>query len=476
MSTLKKNTIKGLFWSSIERFSVQGLQFILSIVLARLLFPSEYGLIAMITIFLSISQALIDSGFSQALIQKKETVNLDYDTVFCFNLSVSILLYSILFFVAPLIASFYAEPILIVLIRVISLNLIISSFSIIQISRLSRELNFKTLTKSAIFSSFVSGVIAILLAYNSFGVWSLVSQVLVKNSLNALYLLIVTKWKPKLSFNKTSFSELFSYGSNLLFSGLLNSFFNNLYIIVIGKIYKKEELGLYTKANQLQQLPSETIVAILQRVMLPVLSSIQDEEQKLSLSYKNIMKFSCFITFPIMIGSVVTAEPIIYLILGSKWLSIVEYFQLLCFIGLIHPIHAINLNVLKVIGRTDIFLKLEILKKVLVVIALMCTYSYGIEILIIGQVLTSFLCLYINSWYSEKFINYSFIDQIKDLSPILINSVIMGVIIYYSLTIFSAPHLIVSFSILIGIISYFIVSLIFNRKLILEIRNFIQQN
>ena len=473
MSTLKNKTLNGLLWSTIERFSVQGVQFLLGIILARILFPSDYGLIGMIAIFMSISQSLIDSGFSQALIQKKNTTEKDYNTVFYFNILTAILIYGILFFLAKPIAVFYAEPILENLTKVIGLNIIFSSFSIVQIAKLSKSLNFKLQTKATLTSVIISGSIGIYLAYMDWGVWALVTQGILKSSINTLLLFILTRWRPKLIFSKKSFNSLFSFGSKLLFSGLLNAVFNNIYLIVIGKFYNVKELGYYTRANQFQQLPSETITVILQRVTFPVLSSIQDQKKKLEHYYKKFIRFSAFIIFPLMIGLAVTASPLIIVVLTDKWINAAPFLQLLCFVGVLYPIHAINLNVLKVKGRSDLFLKLEIYKKLLIAITVLITFSFGVKALIIGQIVCSIISLYLNTYYSKKLIDYSFFNQIKDLIPVLLVSLLMGFTVFASIYFITSNMLKLLTALFVGPLSYYILTFVFKFEEVKEINKFI---
>ena len=473
MNSLKKQTLNGLLWSSIERFSVQVVQFILGIVLARLLFPSDYGLIGMLAVFMSISQALIDSGFSQALIQKKNADEKDYNTVFYFNIAAAICVYIFLFLIAEPVSIFYDEPLLEKLIKIMGLNIIFSSFSIVQIAILTKELNFKKQSKASLTSVIISGVVAIYFAYSGWGVWALVIQVLLKSSVNTLLLFLLTNWKPILMFSKKSFRSLFSFGSKLLFSGLLNAVFNNVYLIIIGKFYSVKELGYYTRANQFQQLPSETITVILQRVTFPVLSSIQDEDDKLFLYYRRFIKLAAFINFPLMIGLIVVAKPLIILLLTDKWVDAVPFLQLLCFVGILYPIHAINLNLLKVKGRSDLFLKLEIYKKILIMISILLTVSYGVKALIIGQIVCSFISLYLNTYYTKKLINYGFFGQLKDLFKYLIISIITGIIIYLSIAPILENGVKLIVAAIVGFFVYFLLGFLLKVNEVEEIKKII---
>jgi O-antigen/teichoic acid export membrane protein len=472
LSILKKQIIKGVMWSSIERFSVQGVQFVLGIILARILYPSDYGLIGMIAIFMSISMSLIDSGFSQALIQKKNATEKDYNTAFYFNIITAFLVYVILFFTAKPIAVFYGEPILESLTKVVGLNIIFSSLSIVQIAKLSKSLNFKLQTKASLISVIISGSIGIYLAYIDWGVWALCIQIVVKSGLNTIMLFVLSFWRPKIMFSKKSFNSLFSFGSKLLLSGLLNAVFDNIYLIVIGKFYNITELGYYTRANQLQLLPSETITVILQRVTFPVLSSIQDQKKKLEHYYIKFIRFAAFIIFPLMIGLAVIASPLIILVLTEKWKAAATFLQLLCFVGILYPIHAINLNILKVKGRSDLFLKLEVYKKILTTLTVLITFSFGVKALIIGQIVCSVFFLFLNTFYSKKLIDYSLFNQIKDILPILFVSALMGFIVFVSIYYIQSNLLKLSTALFLGPLSYYVLSYLFKFDEINELHKF----
>jgi teichuronic acid exporter len=473
MNSLKKKTLNGFLWSMIERFSIQIVQFMLGVFLARLLLPSDYGLIGMLAIFISISNALIDSGFSQALIQKKNTDDKDYNTVFYFNIAASLCVYFVLFLISGPIGVFYEEPLLEKLIKILGLNIIFSSFSIVQLAILTKELNFKTQSKASLLSSIVSGLIAIYFAYSGWGVWALVIQVLLKSSIYTFLLFVFTKWKPVLLFSKKSFLSLFSFGSKLLFSGLLNAVFNNIYLLIIGKIYSIKDLGYYTRANQFQQLPSETLTVILQRVTFPVLSKIQDEDEKLASYCRRFIKLAAFINFPVMFGLIVIAEPLIIFLLSEKWVEAAPFLQLLCFVGVLYPIHAINLNLLKVKGRSDLFLKLEIYKKILIIFSIVLTIPFGIKALIIGQIITSVLSLYLNTYYTKRIINYGFFSQSRDLLLYLTTSAVTAIIIYFSIIYINGIGMKLITAFFVGMAAYFLISLLFKVNELVEIKKLI---
>jgi teichuronic acid exporter len=415
--SLKQKTIGGLFWSFIDGFVNQGFQFIVGIILARLLSPREFGLIGMLTIFIAVSQFFVDGGFSYALIRKINCTQNDYSTIFYFNVSVAVLFYILLFAFSAAIASFFDEPQLKSLIQVLSLSLIVNSFSVIQRTILTKEINFKLQTMVSMVASIGSGIIAIWLALAGYGVWSLVALTLSRAFLNTLFLWLWAKWKPVLVFSMESFKELFSFGSKLLVSGLIDTAYRNIYYLIIGKYFSAVELGYYTRADQFQALPSQNLNGLINRVSYPVLSSIQDDIPKLKLSYQKIIKSTMLITFVLMLGMAAIAKPLILTLIGEKWLPAVVYLQLLCLVGMFYPLHSLNLNMLQVQGRSDLFLRLEIIKKVLAVPTIFIGILIGIKAMIIGMLLLSLIAYYLNSYWSGRFIDYSTWEQVKDISP-----------------------------------------------------------
>ena len=415
--TLKERTINGLFWSFIDSFANQGVQFVVGIILARILSPREFGLIGMLTIFIAISQSFVDSGFSNALIRKKNCTQKDYSTVFYFNLAVGILFYAILFFLAPLISSFFNEPQLTLLLKVLGIGVLLNAIGIIQRTILTKEINFKLQTRVSIVASIGSGTIAIIMAILDYGVWSLVALTLVRFGLNSLFLWIWAKWKPQRVFSKKSFSELFAFGSKLLISGLIDTIYRNVYFLVIGKYFSAKELGFYTRADQFKAFPSQNLNNIISRVSYPVLSSIQDDNEKLKQTYEKIIRTTMFVTFCLMLGMAAVAKPMIITLIGEKWLPAVIYLQMLCFVGMFYPLHALNLNMLQVQGRSDLFLRLEIIKKTLAIPTILIGIFWGIKMMILGMMLNTLIAYYLNSYWSGKMLGYSFIQQIKDIMP-----------------------------------------------------------
>lgn len=404
------------------------------IIMARILTPEDYGLVGMLAIFIAVSQSLIDSGFSQALIRKQDRSEIDNSTVFYFNIAVGVILYFILFFSAPLIAKFFDEPQLIPITRVIGLCLIFNSLVVVQRALLTINLDFKTQAKASLVGVILSGILGISMAYTGFGVWAIVWQQIVNLFVITILLWIFSQWKPIFVYSWDSFRELFNFGSKLLASGLLNTIFNNLYLIVIGKFFKASDLGYYTRANQFSDFASSNITGIFQRVTYPVLCTIQEDDNRLKDVYRKFLKTSAFIIFPLMMGLAAVARPMVISFLTEKWLFSAILIQILCFAQMWYPIHAINLNLLQVKGRSDLFLKLEIFKKIVTVIILLITLPMGLELMCIGLIVSSVVGLIINTHYTGKLIQLGFIEQMKDLLPTIILSFTMGTIVYLTVT------------------------------------------
>ena len=408
MENLKQKTVSGIMWSAIERFSLQGVQFIIQIILARLLLPSDYGMIGMLAIFLQVAQVFIDSGFTNALIQKKDRTEEDFATVFYFNILVAVLFYGILFFSASLIADFYNMPTLVLVIRFIALSLIINALSAIHRTKLIISVNFKTQSKISLGAAFISGVIGIWMAYVGCGVWALVWQTLLN------------------TFSKSSFERLFNFGSKLLISSLINTVYRNLYTIVIGKKFSVVELGYYTRAEQFAIFPSNNLNALVSRVAYPILSSIQDDDKCLTNAYRNYIRLSSYIIFPLMVGLLVLANPIISLLLTDKWSGVVILLQILCLDWMFDHLSQINLNLLWVKGRSDLSLRLEIIKKTIAIFILFVSIPFGLEVMCWGRVIYSLIATYLNTYYTNSLIDLTLKLQVKDVFPSLILSFIMG--------------------------------------------------
>ena len=462
--TLKEKTVKGVLWSSIDRFSTQGIQFVFSILIARLLLPSDYGIIAMLGIFMAVAATFVDSGFGTAIVRKLDRTQTDFSTVFYFNIVVSIIAYIGLWFASPYIAAFYNIPLLEDVTKLVGLNLIINSLSGIHNAKLTIDIDFKSRAKISVFTTLFTGAIGLWMAYSGYGVWALVFQTLFSNTLRTILLWCFVRWMPTLEFSWKSFRELFSFGSKMLASGLLDTIYNNIYTIVIGKFFSSTSLGVYSRADSLAQYPSSNITGVLQSVTFPVLSTIQNEEDRLAEAYKRFIRMSAFVVFPLMVGLAAVADPLIRVVLTNKWEGVIYLLQILCFSMMWYPIHAINLNLLMVKGRSDYFLKLEILKKILGVAVLCLTIPMGLVAMCYGRIFTSIVCLALNTYYTDKLINYGFWKQMRDLFPILLQSFIMGALVYLFVqnTTSSVYQLIAG--ILTGIIYYMVSSYLLKFK------------
>ncbi|MBD5199968.1 MAG: lipopolysaccharide biosynthesis protein [Bacteroidales bacterium] len=474
VESLRKKTFKGTIWSTLERFSTQGVAFVVMIIMARILTPEDYGLVGMLTIFIAISQSLIDSGFSQALIRKQDRKEIDNSTVFYFNIAVGLILYIILFLCAPLIARFYNEPLLIPLTRVISLSVIINSFVVVQRALLTTELNFKTQAKASLSAAVISGIVGIVMAYSGYGVWAIVWYQITNLFVNVGLLWIFSKWRPQITYSWKSFRELFGFGSKLAISGIIDTLYNNIYLIVIGKVFKASDLGYYTRAQQFASFPSSNITGIIQRVTFPVLCTIQDDDDRLRIVYRKFLRLSAFVIFPLMIGLAVLAKPLILILLKEQWAFAATLLSIICFQLMWYPIHAINLNLLQVKGRSDLFLKLEIWKKCIGVIVLCITLPVGLVAMCIGGIFTSIICLIINTHYSGKLIHVGFITQIRDLFPSLIYSLTMGIIIYVLIRLFTKEYIQLITGLFAGVIYYFFITKVTKSNDLKELLAFIR--
>lgn len=425
--SLKIKAVHGAKWSFIDNIANSGVSFLVGLILARLLTPAEYGIMAMIAIFIAVSNSIVDSGFSNAIIRKVRIEKVDYDTVFMFNLIVSIVLYILLFVSSPAISLFFTEPLLIDILRIIGLVLIINALGIIPRTILIKNIDFKTQTKVSVISSVSSGLIGISMAMLGWGVWSLVWQQLSRQVLNSLFLWIFCRWIPAWQFSIKSFKEMFGFGYKLLLSGMLDTIYKNIYYVVIGRFYTSAQLGQYTRAEQFNTVFSSNLTSVIQRVSYPVLSSIQEESERLREAYRRVIKTTMIVTFACMFGLAAIAKPLVIILIGEKWLPAAAFLQILCFAGMLYPLHAINLNMLQVKGRSDLFLKLEIIKKIVAVVPIVIGVFYGIEYMLWGSVVISFVAYFLNSYFSAELIHYSTVEQIKDVLPSFTVSLVVAV-------------------------------------------------
>jgi O-antigen/teichoic acid export membrane protein len=473
-ANLKRTAAKGLLWSALERFGAQGIQFVFSILITRILLPSDYGLVGMILIFIVIGQALVDSGFGMSLIWKKEPTPDDYSTVFYFNVLISFILYIFFFLIAPVIARFYNESQLVDLIRILCLNFIILSFGLIQQIILQKKVDFKSLTFINIFSSLLAGGISLYMAYKGYGVWSIVVQILTKSFFTTLLLWLFNQWRPTMVFSWPSFKELFSYGSKLAGAGLIYNVFQYFYFNVIGKLFPVDALGFYTRAVQLQEFAVKTIGSIFQRVAFPVFATIQNENDRLKNVVSKTLRTMSFFSFPVLIGLIAVADLLIEVVLTEKWLPASDYFKLLCLMGLFYSFHVVNSEVLKTKGKSNWVLKLEIIAKTIMVINIFITWRWGIKAIIIGQMVSVITSHLISSWYVRRLIGYSLWHQVKDVYIYFVMSVFMYIITV--LVLYANYHKLTSLvlAIIFGAASYFSSAYIFKIEEIHEIKKLLK--
>jgi len=427
---LKQKAVSGMFWSFSDSMATQIIQFVVGLVLARLLTPEEFGLVGMITVFIAVTQTFVDSGFGQALIRKKEVSEIDYSTVFYFNLFSGVIFFLILFFCSPAIARFYNEPRLIDITRVLGVLILVYATSITRRTSLIREVSFKQLMKVNFAAALVSGVIAIILALKGFGVWSLVWRSLTGSIVQSIMLWFSGSWFPKPVFCKESLRGLFPFGSKLLVSGLLDTVYKNIYLLVIGKFFSAVDLGYYTRAELFSRLASQNLTGTVQRVSYPVLSQVQDEDERLKKGYKKLVLSTMFISFFIILGMSAFAEAMIVTLIGEKWLPSVKYLQLLCFSVMLFPLYAMNLNILNVKGRSGLLLRLELTNKLLVIPVIIIGVLTSIKTLLIGMIIHSFVTYYITGHFAGRLINYSVREQVSDLLPTFLLAIFVSVVVF----------------------------------------------
>lgn len=459
--SLKDKALSGSFWSLADNLAGSGITFLVGLVLARLLSPEEYGVIGIIMIFIAVFNSIVDSGFSNALIRKKNATDTDYNTVFFFNLLISIVLFFVLYLSANAISNYFKIPILVPVTKVMASIVIINAFTIIQRTILVKNIDFKTQTKVSLMASLVSGVVGIGMAIMGYGVWSLVGQQISRQLMNSLFLWIFNKWRPGLSFSRKSFKELFGFGWKLLVSGLIDTIWKQIYQVVIGKCYSAETLGHYTRAEQFNMIFSSNLTAVVHRVSYPALSKIQDEKERLKQAYRKIIKSTMLVTFPCMLGLAAAAEPMVRVLIGDQWLPCVPYLQIICFSGMLYPLHALNLNMLQVKGRSDVYLILEIVKKTIAVGPILLGIFINIYWMLIGSVFTGFIAYYLNGHFSGREIDYPCREQLRDIIPSFLLSMMMAVVVFLitfvkiSVFVVFPLQLIIGFAMMIGLYELF---------------------
>lgn len=471
--SLRSKTIKGAGWSFIENISNQGIAFLIGIVLARLLSPTEYGLIGIITIFTALFDTIVDSGFTNALIRKHDADDKDFNTVFVSNLLISIALGLLLFFCAPLISEFFKQPELTPLTRAMSCIIIINALCIVQRVMLTKRLDFKKLTKISVAATTISGVVGILMAFYGYGVWSLVMQQIVSRVMQMTLLFVFNRWKPSLTFSRGSFKELFGFSWKILVSSIINNIWKQVYTIVIGKCYTVDTLGLYSRARHMSELPSVNLTNVVQRVSFPALSNIHDDNQRQKQAYIKVIKLTMYVTFACMLGMAACAKSLIMVLIGEQWLPCVPYLQIICFQMMLYPLHAINLNMLQIKGRSDLFLIIEIVKKIIGVIPILLGVFVGIYWMLFSSVIIGFFDYWINSYYSGRLINYSFGEQVKDILPSFFVSSTMSVVVFGMSYVHVSEYILLPLQFIVGIGIIVALSRVFRLQEYWEIKNIV---
>ena len=415
---LKSKTKKSLYWQFFNQFGNTGLQFVITTILARLLTPEDYGITALPVIFLAVSQCIVESGFGAALIRKPDLNEKDLSTAFYYGVCMGIILYLGLFLASPFIADFYDAPILTSVLKVTALGLLLSPVASVLSVQLTRSLEFKVLAKISLTCRITTGFVALVIAFSGYGIWALVVPQVVGSFLNIFLLYYCVRWRPKEHWSKESFKYLWGFGSKLLFSYLLGTIYENIYVVVIGKFYSPVQLGIWNRAQSYANLPSKQATGVLQSVTFPVLSKIQDDEEKLAFNYRRILRVSAFVVFPIMLLLSALAEQFVVILITDKWIECVPFLQIMCVAMMLYPIHAINLNVLQVKGRSDLFLRLEIIKKIMGVAILCVTIPWGLIPMAWGMMVSSILSFFVNTYYTGKLIHVNCWRQTLDIAPI----------------------------------------------------------
>ena len=474
-SSLRDKTVKGVGWSAADAFLGQGVTFLVGIILARLLSPSEYGLIGIVTIFTTILTGIVDSGFSNALIRKKETTQEDYNTMFFTNLVFSIILFILLYFCAPLISDFFKRQELTDLTRVTGLILIIQASSLVQNTILTKRIDFKTKTKASLISALLSGAIGISMAYAGYGVWSLVGQILSKQLFYSMCLWILNKWIPTFRFCRDSFQYMWGFGWKIMLSGLLNNIWNQLYQVVVGKVYSPATLGQYTRSKEYASIFSSNLTAIVQRVSYPVLSEVQEDPQRMVSAYRRVIKTTMFVTAVVMISMGAISGPLIYCLIGPQWHMAAAFLPLICVSMSLYPLHAINLNMLQVQGRSDIFLYLEILKKILAIAPICLGIFVDIYWMLVGTIITGIIAFFLNSYYTGKKLGYSSMMQLKDIAPSYVVAFIIALCVYFFKFLPVSNWIILPIQICVGVTVFFLICEMSKLEEYLEVKSIATQ-
>lgn len=462
---LKKKTVSSMIWSATQRFGVLFLSFISNLILARYLTPDDYGAIGMLTLFISLGETFIDSGLGAALIQKSNPSEDDYSTVFWSNLFISIVIYVLLFFAAPYISKFYHMEILTPVLRVKAVCLIIQGFRIIQTTRLQKNLNFKNISLVYLSASFISTIISIICAILGFGVWALVIKTLLDTFIRTCIFWIISKWKPLFRFNLKSFKELFSFGGVMLSTSIIMTIYSNLQTLIIGRVFSATELGYYTQANKLESIPTTAFEQIVNQVSFPIFSKLKDDKEKMKKGLKKIVISISYIVFPMMIFFYICATPIFQFLFTSKWDNSIPYFKYLCLMGMLYIINTMNTNLIKATGKKKLYFNFQLAKRIVGIIILLLSIKFGMSGLLIALIIIEYLFFIINGVITSKTIVYSFKEQVFDILPNYILSIVSGILVYFIFRNFTLSNILLILLEFITYTTFFIfVSYIFKFK------------
>ncbi|QYX63473.1 lipopolysaccharide biosynthesis protein [Shewanella putrefaciens] len=475
MTDLASKTKKGLQWSALERFLTQGVQLAITLYLARLLGPTAFGLVGMLTVFIAIANVFVDSGFTSALIRKTDRTESDLVTAFYYNIAMAGLCYFALYISAPLVADFYQQAELQTLLRILGLVVLINAFTLIPRVKLNVVMDFKTQAKISVLSVLISGSTAIILATNGYGVWALVTQTLLNASCATILFNLFAPWLPRGRITKHAFNYLFGYGSKLLLSGLLDVIYNNLYQIIIGKKFSPAVVGQFTQANQLASVPVSTLTGIIQRVTFPLFSQLQDDPDRMANAYRQTLTLSAMVIFPLIVALGLIAKPLLTSLLGEQWQGAAWLLSVLCLGYMLYPIHSINLNLLQVTGRSDLFLKLEVMKKIIGVTVLLLSIPYGVLAMCLGFTLTSYLALLLNTYYTAKLTHLSQWQQCKDILPIWLAVIFAAAIGYGAGLYFLQSWLQIAVNLSVALLIYGMYLVLAQKPLLSQLRNLLRR-
>lgn len=457
-NNIKASVVSNLIWKFGERISAQLVTFIVSIVLARLLTPEDYGAISIVTIFITIANVFVVSGFGNSLIQKKDADNIDFSSVFYFNIVFSIILYAILFIIAPYIATMYNMDILCPVLRVLGLRLILAGVNSVQQAYVSRKMIFRKFFFSTLIGTILSSIVGIFMAYKGYGIWALVAQYLTNTTIDTIVLWITVKWRPEIVFSIERMKLMFNYGWKLLASSLIESTYNQLRALIIGSMYSSSDLAYYNRGQQYPNLVVENINSSINSVLFPAISKEQDDRERVKSITRKAIKISSYIMWPMMVGLAIIAKPLVLLMLTEKWLPCVPYLQIACFTYAFWPVHTANLQSIKALGKSDIYLKVEIIKKVLGVIILLISMKFGIMAIAMSSIIITAISCFINAYPNISLLKYTYIEQIKDMLPSMLLSIFMGIVIYPISSFVNNSLILIVVQILMGGVIYLVIS------------------